>query len=80
MPIKPGYLTESQDGQPVSPLMGKFREYDGGVTIIAFNYMNYMLASNDHATLLRFTPVSELKTEVEATWLVDGRARSGRRL
>ena len=77
MPIKPGYLTESRDGQPVSSLMGKFKDYDGGVTVIAFNYMNYMLASNDHATLLRFTPVSELKTEVEASWLVDGRAEAG---
>ena len=77
MPIKDGFLTESQDGRPVSTLMGKFREYDGGVTYVAFNYFNYLLASNDHAVLLRFTPISELLTDVEATWLVDAGAEEG---
>lgn len=77
MPIKEGFLTESQDGRPVSTLMGKFREYDGGVTYMAFNYLNYLLASNDHAVLLRFTPISELLTDVEATWLVDAGAEEG---
>ena len=77
MPIKEGFLTESQDGRPVSTLMGKFREYDGGVTYIAFNYLNYLLASNDHAVLVRFTPISELVTDVEAIWLVDADAEEG---
>ncbi|MYH70289.1 MAG: Rieske 2Fe-2S domain-containing protein [Gammaproteobacteria bacterium] len=77
MPIKEGFLTESQDGRPVSTLMGKFREYDGGVTYVAFNYLNYLLASNDHAVILRFTPISELVTDVEAIWLVDADAREG---
>ena len=77
MPIQEGFLTESQDGRPVSSLMGKFREYDGGVTYIAFNYLNYLIASNDYAVLVRFTPISELLTDVEATWLVDGNAQEG---
>ena len=77
MPIKEGFLTESQDGRPVSTLMGKLKDYDGGVTYISFNYLNYLFASNDHAVLLRFTPISELATEVEATWLVDGDAKEG---
>ncbi len=77
MPIKEGFLTESQDGRPVSSLMGKFKKYDGGVTYIAFNYLNYLIASNDHAVLVRFTPISELLTDVEATWLVDGNAQEG---
>ena len=77
LPIKQGFLTESQDGRPVSTLMGKFKDYDGGVTYIAFNYLSYLLASNDHAVLLRFTPISGLVTDVEATWLVDGNAEEG---
>ena len=77
MPIREGFLTESQDGRPVSTLMGRFKEYDGGVTYIAFNYLNYLLASNDHALLIRFTPISELVTDVEAIWLVDGDAIEG---
>ncbi len=77
MPIKEGFLTESQDGQAVAPLMGKFKKYDGGVTYIAFNYLNYLMASNDHAVILRFTPKTELETDVEVTWLVDGNAKEG---
>ena len=77
LPIRDGFLTESQDGQPVSTLMGKFREYDGGVTYIAFNYLGYLAASNDHAVLFRFTPISEQVTDVEATWLVDPDAEEG---
>lgn len=78
MPIKEGWLTESRDGQPVAPLMGSYAQYDGGITYIAFNYMNYLIASNDHALVLRFTPVSELATDVEAAWLVAGDAEPGR--
>lgn len=77
MPIKSGSLTESKDGQPVAPLMGELQEYDGGITYIAFNYLNYLLAANDHALLLRFTPISELQTDVEATWLVREDAVAG---
>ena len=57
--------------------MGKFKQYDGGVTYIAFNYMNYLVAANDHAVMVCFTPLSELMTGVAATWLVDGEAREG---
>ena len=77
MPVREGFLTESRDGRPVSTLMGKCREYDGGVSYIAFNYLNYLAASNDHAVLFRFTPRSELLTDVEATWLVDADAQEG---
>ncbi len=75
-PIKEGSLTESKDGQPVAPLMGSFKTigYDGGVTAIAFNYCNYLIASNDHAIIFRFTPISEQYSEVEAITLVDGDA------
>ena len=78
MPIKAGWLTESRDGRPVAPLMGRYAQYDGGITYIAFNYLNYLIASNDHALVLRFTPVSELATDVEAVWLVHGDAEAGR--
>ena len=77
MPIKDGWLTESRDGRPVAPLMGSFREFDGGVTYLAFGYLGFLIASNDHAVLLRFTPRTERSTDVEATWLVDGGADAG---
>ena len=78
MPIKDGWLTESRDGRPVAPLMGECTAYDGGITYVAFNFMNYLVASNDHAVLFRFTPTSESATDVEAIWLVDGNAVEGR--
>ena len=49
----------------------------GSRICIAFNYLNYLIASNDHAVLLRFTPISELSTDVEATWLVHSDAQKG---
>lgn len=78
MPIKEGWLTESRDGRPVAPLMGRCTGYDGGITYVAFNFMNYLIASNDHAVLFRFTPIGETLTDVEAIWLVDGNAVAGR--
>lgn len=69
-PIRPGYLTQSEGGQPVAPLLGDFREYDGGITAFMSYPMNWFVACNDHAMLSRFTPISPLETEMEFTWLV----------
>ena len=70
IPIKNGYLTQSRDGRPVAPLMGSFKQYDGGLTQCRIYPMNYMYASCDHAVLPRFTPLATTLTEVEMTWLV----------
>ena len=78
LPIRPGFETESRDGKPVAPLMGKLKKYDGGITYMSFNYLGYLFAANDNALLVRFTPISEVLTDVEATWLVDGNAESGK--
>ena len=58
--------------------MGTRTGYDGGITYVAFNFMNYLIASNDHAVLFRFTPIGGTATDVEAIWLVDGDAVAGR--
>ena len=70
IPIKKGYLTQSRDGQPVAPLMGSFKQYDGGLTQCRIYPLNYMYASCDHAVVPRFTPLATTLTEVEMTWLV----------
>ena len=77
IPIREGFVTQSRGGRPVAPLMGDYEEYDGGVTVIQFFPLNWIVASNDHAMLSRFTPISPQETEVEITWLVDGEAREG---
>lgn len=77
MPIGKDRLTESRDGKPMAPLLGEMREYDGGVTYLALNYLNYLFIANDYAMLLRFSPQDHEITDVEATWLVHGQAKEG---
>jgi Rieske 2Fe-2S family protein len=77
VPIQDGYLTQSQDGQPVAPLMGDFKQYDGGLTAFQTYPILWFAASNDHALLTRFTPLSVMETEAEYTWLVNGSAVEG---
>jgi len=76
-PIRPGYLTQSEGGKPVAPLLGEFQVYDGGITAFMSYPMNWFVACNDHAMLSRFTPISPLETEMEFTWLVHEDAVEG---
>lgn len=69
-PIGRGFLTEVADGKPLAPLMGAFKEYDGAQTAVAFNPLGYILASNDYAAVMRFTPRGPLMTDIETLWLV----------
>ncbi|QTH23556.1 aromatic ring-hydroxylating dioxygenase subunit alpha [Rhizorhabdus wittichii] len=77
LPIKAGALTESVDGAPVSRLMGRFAEFDGGHSAVAFNVFSYFLASNDHVVMIRFTPRGVLETDVEFQWFVHPEAEEG---
>lgn len=76
-PIRAGFDTYSEDGRPVAPLMGEFTEYDGGVTSIGFGYFGFVVATNDCATMFRFSPVDAGRTEVVLTWLVHEDAVEG---
>jgi Rieske 2Fe-2S family protein len=78
IPIRPGYVTQSQGGGPVAPLLGAYTEYDGGVTSFMHLPLIWYVISNDHALLTRFTPVSPVETELELIWLVHEDAVEGR--
>jgi Rieske 2Fe-2S family protein len=78
VPIREGFLTQSRDGQPVGPLMGNFKEYDGGWTYGQIYPNNYILALPDHAVIPRFTPLGPQLTEVEMIWLVHPDAVAGK--
>jgi Rieske 2Fe-2S family protein len=54
--------------------MGKFREYDGGVTSTQSFPFTWLVACNDHAMLPRLTPLTVSETELETCWLVRGDA------
>jgi Rieske 2Fe-2S family protein len=41
---------------------------------LSFSPFNHIIACNDFAALIVFTPRSAMRTDVEIIWLVDGRA------
>ncbi|HLY55505.1 MAG TPA: aromatic ring-hydroxylating dioxygenase subunit alpha [Stellaceae bacterium] len=72
-----GYVSGSEDGGPVAPLMGGFTDYDGGVTFFDVGPTSTFLAYPDHGLIYRFVPRTVDETEMEVIWLVRGDAREG---
>jgi Rieske 2Fe-2S family protein len=77
-PLLRGHKTGSRDGEPVAPLMGTIRAYDGGATDLHLGPMTFGLAYCDHVVLYRFTPRGLRATDCEITWLVNGDTVEGR--
>ena len=73
-----GILTGSEDGQPVAPLMGQLKEYDGGMTLVYAGPVSFFIAYNDYGAIFRYAPKSVGETEMHVTWLVRGDAVEGR--
>ena len=73
-----GYRTGSDGGQPVAPLMGEFKGYDGGAGDFQIGPLAFMLNYPDHCVLYRFTPRSRTSTDIELVWFVRGDAEEGR--
>lgn len=74
IPIGKGFKTESRDGSPVAPLMGKVKRYDGGSTGFCVQPFIYYTCCSDHAVLFQFDPAGPEQTDLTLTWLVDGSA------
>lgn len=77
-PLLRGHLTGSREGQPVAPLLGSIKAYDGGAIDLHLGPMTFGLAYCDHVVLYRFTPRGLRQTDCEITWLVRGDAVEGR--
>lgn len=73
-----GFKTGSRDGQPLAPLMGAFKGYDGGAGDFQFGPLTFMLGYPDHCVLYRFVPRDIGDTDVELVWFVRGDADEGR--
>ena len=69
-PIREGYVTLSEDGQPVAPLLGALEHWDGGETAFTLGPLSYAYLCADHLTMFRFTPVTPEFSEVLVTWHV----------
>lgn len=77
-PLRESHLSATEDGRPAAPLMGRFREYDGGETALAAGPFTYMLAYNDHAVSFAFVPRHADCSDIVCTWLVSGTAAEAR--
>lgn len=73
-----GVSTGSQDGKAVAPLMGRFADYDGGVTSIHLGGTTFLVCYPDHGMIYRFIPKTANSCEMELIWLVRGDAEEGR--
>jgi phenylpropionate dioxygenase-like ring-hydroxylating dioxygenase large terminal subunit len=73
-----GYATGSRDGNPLAPLMGGYKGYDGGAGDFQFGPLAFMLGYPDHCVLYRFTPRSFNHTDMTVIWLVREDAQEGR--
>jgi len=76
-PLWRGHVTGSEDGQPVAPLMGDIRDYDGGTTDFQVGPVCFALAYCDHVVIYRFTPIAVNQSECDISWLVNGDAVEG---
>lgn len=77
-PMWRGYITGSEDGQPVAPLMGDIKDYDGGTTDFQIGPVSFALAYCDYVVIYRFTPLSKDTSDCDITWLVNGDAEEGK--
>ena len=77
-PIGNGHLSQTKDGKPASSLMGKFSEFDGGLTQVSFNPFGCCYLTNDFVVMFIFKPVSIDYSEVELVWLVGDQAEEGK--
>lgn len=74
-PLRETHMSGTEDGKPAAPLMGDYREYDGGETAIGLGPFTYMLAYNDYAAFFQFVPKDAAHSEIISSWLVRGDAK-----
>ena len=73
-----GAVTGSEDGKPLAPLMGRFGDYDGGVTSIHLGGTSFLVCYPDHGMIYRFIPRAVDRCDMELIWLVKGDAVEGK--
>ena len=76
-PIRDGYVTLSEDGKAVAPLLGDVKHWDGGETAFTFGPLSHAYLCADHLCMFRFTPVTPEFSEVVVTWHVKADAAEG---
>ena len=72
-----GRLTASVGGNPVAPLMGELKTFDGRSAGVTFNPLATLVSYPDYTWFATFVPRAPLETDMELTWLVSGKAIEG---
>lgn len=71
-------FTGSEDSQPVVPLLGELKSFDGGASDLQLGMFSYFLFYSDHGVVYRFAPLDVQSTECEILWLVRDDAEEGK--
>jgi Rieske 2Fe-2S family protein len=72
------YKTGSKGGEPVAPLLGDIKGYDGGQVDLCLGPFSFLLLYNDHVVCYVFTPVGHNSSNCEIYWLVRSDAEEGK--
>ncbi len=73
-----GYKTGSEDGEPLAPLLGDLKGYDGGASDFTFGPFSFFLAYSDHVVGYVFTPVDQTNCQCQIYWMVRDDAEEGK--
>jgi Rieske 2Fe-2S family protein len=72
------YKTGSKGGEPVAPLLGDIKGYDGGQVDLCLGPFSFLLLYNDHVVCYVFKPVDHNSSNCEIYWLVRSDAEEGK--
>lgn len=73
-----GYKTGSRDGEPLAPLLGELKEYDGGASDFTLGPFTFFLAYSDHVVGYVFSPVDHKNCQCKIHWFVRKDAVEGK--
>jgi Rieske 2Fe-2S family protein len=73
-----GYKTGSRDGEPVAPLLGDLKDYDGGASDFTLGPFTFFLAYSDHVVGYVFSPVDHKNCQCKIHWFVRKDAVEGK--
>jgi Rieske 2Fe-2S family protein len=73
-----GYKTGSRDGEPVAPLLGDLKGYDGGASDFTVGPFTFFLAYSDHVVAYVFSPVDHKNCQCKIHWFVRKDAVEGK--
>ena len=70
-----GYITGSEDGKALAPLIGEITEYNPGASDFCLGPVSFLLAYSDHVVAYVFTPVTHQTSQCDVYWMVDKDAK-----